>query len=593
MQVYGSGNATASGAGFANSGVAHIGTLNLNPQAQAALVWPLRLGSVPALASAFQDRAGARERIEAASAGNSTVVLTQVLAGGGGVGKTQLAAAYAHRALAAGTELVVWVDAASAEQVTASYARAALLVRAPGAAGVDAEADAGAFTAWLATTPRSWLVVLDDVTDPDALDPWWPPASASGQGRALVTTRRREARLSGGGRTVVDIDTYTPEEADHYLRARLTDAGTAHLLDDQATALAQEVGLLPLALAHAAAYMINQDTPCAPYLHLFTDRTARLPDLLPPDADTEGYGRQVTAALLLSLDAAQHQNPPGLALPALRLAAVLDPAGHPRELWATSPVTAYLTAHRTTTTDDTEVVDAATARAVLRVLHRYGLITDDARAGRRAVRLHALTARAARETTPPTAFPATVHAAADALLAAWPQADHTAPDLSAVLRANTDILATHAAELLWRPDGHAVLYRAGNSLLAMGLYTAATTHWHTLAAASERLLGTEHPDTLSAQAHLATSYRQVGRTGEAIGIEEQVLADRERLLGPEHPNTLNARANLAASYRQAGRTGEAIALQEQVLADMEQLLGPEHPNTVAAAGVLVMWIEPH
>ncbi|WP_220472718.1 hypothetical protein [Streptomyces sp. SCUT-3] len=47
-----------------------------------------------------------------------------------------------------------------------------------------------------------------------------------------------------------------------------------------------------------------------------------------------------------------------------------------------------------------ERVDAGQARAALRVLHRYGLLTDDARAGNRAVRLHALTARATRETTP-------------------------------------------------------------------------------------------------------------------------------------------------------------------------------------------------
>jgi hypothetical protein len=65
-----------------------------------------------------------------------------------------------------------------------------------------------------------------------------------------------------------------------------------------------------------------------------------------------------------------------------------------------------------------------------------------------------------------------------------------------------------------------------------------------------------------------------------------VLADSERLLGDEHPNTLTARANLAVSYYQAGRTTDAITLQERVLADSERLLGDEHPTTPAIRAFL-------
>ncbi|MFJ7199757.1 MULTISPECIES: tetratricopeptide repeat protein, partial [unclassified Streptomyces] len=94
--------------------------------------------------------------------------------------------------------------------------------------------------------------------------------------------------------------------------------------------------------------------------------------------------------------------------------------------------------------------------------------------------------------------------------------------------------------------------------------------------------GNEHPHTLTAHANLAASYRQAGRTSDAIEIEEHVLADRERLLGNEHPHTLTAHANLAASYRQAGRTSDAIEIEEHVLADRKRLLGSEHPHTLTA-----------
>ncbi|WP_406294366.1 tetratricopeptide repeat protein [Embleya sp. NBC_00888] len=543
--------------------------------------WPLRPNPVRALASAFQDRAGLRERIDRARAGHASVVLS----GGGGMGKSQLAAACAHQARADGVDLVLWVNAADTEQVITTYARAALLIAAPGAAGQDPQDDARAFVNWLATTTRSWLVVLDDITDPRSLEPWWPPTpSPSGRGRMTASTRRREALLSGGDRVVIDVDTYTRGEAEAYLRERLTHAEHAHLLDEDLPRLARELGLLPLALAHAAAYMINEDVPCGRYLHLFTAGTTRLDKLLPPDADTERYGRPVAAALLLSLNAAQRAEPAGLAAPALTLAAFLDPAGHPRSFWTHQSVLDHLNTHRAPAPDTTNHtrVDAEDAHAALRLLHRYGLITDDSRNNPRAVRIHALTARAARETPPDTELPALARTIADALLGLWPEQDHTNADLTAVLRANTDTLTTHVGDHLWHPHGHLVLYRAGQSLLDTCLHRASTPHWERTTADAERLLGGEHPDTLTARANLTVSYWQAGRTGEAIALAERVLADIERLSGTKHPDRLKALANLGALYRQAGRIGEAIVLEERALADHERLLGEEHPGTLSA-----------
>ena len=45
---------------------------------------------------------------------------------------------------------------------------------------------------------------------------------------------------------------------------------------------------------------------------------------------------------------------------------------------------------------------------------------------------------------------------------------------------------------------------------------------------------------------------------------------------PSTPPTLTAQGNLAASYRQAGRTADAIAIEERVAAEMARALGTEH-----------------
>ena len=70
-----------------------------------------------------------------------------------------------------------------------------------------------------------------------------------------------------------------------------------------------------------------------------------------------------------------------------------------------------------------------------------------------------------------------------------------------------------------------------------------------LLADQERVLGADHPDTLSTRNNLAIAYRDAGRTAEAITLDEQTLADRERVLGADHPDTLSTRNNLANAYR--------------------------------------------
>ncbi|MCZ0211400.1 tetratricopeptide repeat protein, partial [Streptomyces sp. UMAF16] len=80
------------------------------------------------------------------------------------------------------------------------------------------------------------------------------------------------------------------------------------------------------------------------------------------------------------------------------------------------------------------------------------------------------------------------------------------------------------------------------------------------------------------------AYRLAGDLGRAIPLFEQTLADRVRVLGEDHPNTLTSRNNLAGAYESAGNLGRAIPLYEQTLADAERVLGEEHPITAVVRG---------
>jgi hypothetical protein len=127
--------------------------------------WPVQVGSIPLLADCYQRRERETGLIGDALVGGVSTGLPQVLSGLGGVGKTQLAAGYAHAAWRdARVDLVMWVTASSREAIQASYAQAAREITT--VVPVEAEQSAAWFVGWLQSTPRPWLIVVDDLGIP-------------------------------------------------------------------------------------------------------------------------------------------------------------------------------------------------------------------------------------------------------------------------------------------------------------------------------------------------------------------------------------------------------------------------------------------
>ena len=65
-----------------------------------------------------------------------------------------------------------------------------------------------------------------------------------------------------------------------------------------------------------------------------------------------------------------------------------------------------------------------------------------------------------------------------------------------------------------------------------------------------RVLGTDHPDTLTSRSNLAVAYRAAGDLGRAIPLYEQTLTDSVRVLGGDHPQTQIVRDILAEARQQ-------------------------------------------
>jgi tetratricopeptide (TPR) repeat protein len=97
-----------------------------------------------------------------------------------------------------------------------------------------------------------------------------------------------------------------------------------------------------------------------------------------------------------------------------------------------------------------------------------------------------------------------------------------------------------------------------------------------------RVLGEEHPDTLNAMNLLAVALQAHGDLSGARTLHEQVLGIRRRVLGEEHPETALSFNNLAGTLAEQGDLSGALMLQRKVLLIFQRVLGSDHPHTLTA-----------
>ena len=122
----------------------------------------------------------------------------------------------------------------------------------------------------------------------------------------------------------------------------------------------------------------------------------------------------------------------------------------------------------------------------------------------------------------------------------------------------------------------------GTVYMNLGLYPQAEPLLKESLETRRRLLGEEHPDTLSVAQDMASLLDLAGHYPEAEALNRQVLEARTRTLGPDHPDTLTTMNALANNYGRQRRYEDAEKLHRKVLAARQRILGPDHPGTLRA-----------
>jgi tetratricopeptide (TPR) repeat protein len=489
----------------------------------------------------------------AADSGRAVVVVVHGL---GGVGKSTLAARFAH-IHADRYAPVWWIIADSPAAIDTGLADLATAL-APETAELPLEQRAELAVRWLATHD-GWLLVLDNLTAPvDAAE----LLERVRTGTVVITSRQ------GGGWRGVDtipLDVMPAHQTEDLL-AQIVHAEWPLADLTGADRLCAEVGWLPLAVKQAGAYLAQTRITPAAYLDLLARFPARI-----FTATAEGGDAQRTMARVWRVTFDRLAYTP-LAGQVLSQLAWYAPDAIPRTLLA-------------------RVFDEPGLSEALGRLHAYSMITLTSH----TVVVHRLVQAVTRTPDPndPHRQPVDIALARDTAVATladavfganyllpadWPVFQTVLPHARALLN---HTLPDTDTELLCHLANRLGIYlrNQGDNATAIALLTRA-------AHGSQRLYGTDHPHTLIMRNNLASAYQTAGDLARAIPLHEATLAAQQRVLGPDHPNTLVSRHDLAGAYQQAGDLGQAIPLYRATVADAERVLGPDHPNTLTSRNKL-------
>jgi len=551
-----------------------------------------------------------QQRLTDAGPGPSVCTLT----GMSGIGKTQIAAEYAHR-FCPDYDVVWWVNSDQRNTLRDRFGELAVEL------GLTDSSEPGERIRAVREALRRgepyqrWLLIFDGWEETEEAGHYLPGA---GSGHVLITSRNRSWREHTD---VVDVEGFLRPESTGYLMRR-----APHITAEEADQVAEEFNDVPLQLAQAAAWLGESQMPAGEYLRMV--REGGLGGLVASAGDSAlgEYPQSSLTSWSILINRLRQTEPRTIEL--LTLCCAFAPGRIPLGLVRSLPPADLPDDLRWLTTDR-----PAWARA-LDTLVNYSVISRDSRstaAGEsgpehESVHMHRVVHGIVSELTEGDDRE-TRRRVVRRLLAA---ADPNTPQDSRSWPRYAELLPHLAPSGLLdstNPRSHSLLLNCLRYCHAGGEYTAGAAlaeqireHWSALLAPDdppmlvlttlqgnilrtsgrfreaydldtarlERLRGTPDADEealMTATSCLAADQRFLGQYAEALQMQREVVSSAERLLGPDEWTTLLAHHNLAGGLRLVGRYEEAYEVDLENFRKREALLRSRHPDTLMSGSV--------
>jgi tetratricopeptide (TPR) repeat protein len=550
----------------------------------------------------------------------------QVIVGMGGIGKTELATEYVYRNFDK-YEIIWWIRAEHHDRVRDALVKLAqrLKVRQASAEGDRDQAIKAVLGRLQSGAGPSWLLVYDNAANPLDLQRYLPAGRP--EGHVIITSR--VLNLPGfPGTAGIEMPPFTEQESVRYLRRRVPSLAVGservQLNPDEdarrvaeAIRLASELGHLPLAVDHAAAYLAETGLTIDDYLTRFARNAHLLLSEEPGEADLprQVSGTWAMSTALLKPDAEHLFN----------LCAFFSPEPISAELILQGPVGIREPPGLRALLGESRRVRAAASQ-----LQRLSLAKVDG--ANDLIQMHrvvqAVTRGRLRDDRPDMFY--AYRTAVDALLAESNPGnpDHgssdAAYDLSLghlesdyrFLHTDNEALRSLIIDQVRRlrlRGAHVEAMRFGLDVLQIWRERLDEDHIHVLTMAFEvavaMYIGGHAADAhelivrirprlrqysdddkfrvfLSCENFYGEDLRAHSQFHEALELDMEILPKFEEAFGADHERTLNVRNNIGIDYRQLGRFKEALEVDQRTFEGRRRVLGENDPVTLESASAV-------
>ena len=545
-----------------------------------------------------------------------------------------------------------WAHASSVARFHDSYRAMAERIQLPG--WNDPKADIlGMVYRWLSNEDHGkWTMVVDNADNRDVMfTPWtvetkeqaattsrnksmadYLPVSSNGS--IVVTSRNREVLegLDIGDEDILDVGPMEVDVAQALLRRKLKRAERESVSED-GMKLVQELDCIPLAIAHAAAY-INQRTPrvtVSRYLELLvkddTEKTKLLAKgIRDPRRDDEA-SNSVIATWYMSFEHIRQTRRSAARL--LSLMSLFDREGIPDDLLQGQ----YPQMSNDEDSSDSEDDDESKFEDDVAMLRAYHLVQFGV--NKKVFDMHRLVQFSTKSWLSTHNQLVTWQEVYIKMMGeAYPFGDYRDwirckalfPHVQMMLPYNIQSVACREArgralynaawyglesgqyvmaekmarsclqsrELRITNDGSLAFNAMGMLgvvLQHQGKYDNAEEMSRRALERRETVLGVDHPSTLTSVDNLALMLQHQGKYDDAEEMNRRALAGREKVLGSDHPSTLTSVHNLASVLRCQGKYDEAETMHRRALKGREKVLGPNHPDTLTSVNNLALVLQ--
>lgn len=536
-----------------------------------------KVANIPARNINFTGRDRELQKLRKDLQGQSTAGANPLtILGLSGVGKTQVALAYAHR-FQSEYNVVWWMNCGQSQYVDASLAdlgqrmRATFSTSLPEEGGVSEVAQQVLELLSEGRPDQRWLLIYDNAEDIKELKPLLP----DGGGHILITSRNAGWKELGSS---TELGVFVREDSIDHLRWRMSE-----ITDAEADQVARVLGDMPLAVAAAGALIAEIGISVSEYLRRLELQAAMV---LPEGHLFHDYPPAAAKAWNLSLDELQEKSPPAARL--LEICAMMA------QDISLGLINGQAMADTLKEFDPT-ISERAMIDRLIRLIDVFALIKFDPNAEH--IQVHAVVqavlfermAEEDRETARRAVHRVVAAARPDEDVddpRSWPRYRLIWPHLTpsrAVSSADTSVrqlLIERVRYLRQRDD------------LERGRRRAEEIEqvWKTM------LGGTLKPDTAESlqrqlfrlQFNLANILRDLARFKESRRMDEAVLAGQEKHLGKDHPHTLQTRGSLGGDLRALGDYKAALELDLGTFEAWNAGFGERYRGTLAAAHNLAL-----